>query len=100
MADKITWEYTVLRQLRDRIDPDEWRKWVFGQPVPHDEASCKALKEYDDYCNSYECQGKAAPNTGGNMQRIANKYGTTIENMKQHWHCVDPNMGKNKNPVT
>jgi len=73
--------------------------------VLHDTAACAALKEYDSLAeifdaNNFEQLKTAHGNINGrrlnsfivgsfpNMQRIAEKYNTTIPEMKKHWNCI------------
>lgn len=60
----------------------------------HDNVACKALKEYEEFAIIEE--SKLAPHapspvTYKDMERIALKYGTTIEAMKKHWKCIQQN---------
>ena len=52
------------------------------------------MKEYEEFAIIEE--GKLAPHapspvTYKDMERIALKYGTTIEAMKKHWKCIQQN---------
>lgn len=53
---------------------------VYGKPVEHDIKACNALKEYDNYKGIH---------TSKLINSIAKKYGTTVENMKNHWICIE-----------
>ena len=60
---------------------DEWRRVILGTWVEHDNDSCNALKEYENTVDYVKSPYK-------HMQQIADKYGTTIPKMKEHWRCI------------
>lgn len=89
-----------------RLSEDEFRRLYYGEPQPHNDKACRALKEYerkaqyrDEYMyeqitddkgrkiNGRRLNTKALPPVS--MSEIAAKYGVTIEEMKQHWQCVE-----------
>lgn len=89
-----------------RLSEDEFRRLYYGGPQPHNDKACRALKEYerkaqyrDEYMyeqitddkgrkiNGRRLNTKALPPVS--MSEIAAKYGVTIEEMKQHWRCVE-----------
>lgn len=59
----------------------EFKKEYLGEWITHDENSCNALKEYDRQADYVSSPYKF-------MQEVANKYETTIEDMKKHWRCI------------
>ena len=98
--------YAKLLVSRRSLSEDEFRRLYYGEPVPHNDVACKALKEYeskaqyrDEYMyeqitddkgrkiNGRRLNTKALPPVS--MSEIAAKYGVTIEEMKQHWRCVE-----------
>jgi hypothetical protein len=91
---------------RRSLSDDEFRRQYYGEPLPHNDKACQALKEYerkaqyrDEYMyeqltddkgrkiNGRRLNTKALPPVS--MSEIAAKYGVTIEEMKQHWRCVE-----------
>lgn len=49
--------------------------------VKHDDNSCNALKEYDSLADYVSSPYKF-------MQKVAKKYGTSINEMKKHRKCI------------
>lgn len=76
-----------------------FKNLYLGKPLPHDDNACKALQEYEKDCEPYDSvieYNRRVPfnhriKSGAlpNMQRYADKYNTTIQAMKEHWHCVE-----------
>lgn len=65
-------------QKKSRKLPKEFFKtYVMGVWHEHDEASCTAWKAYDSLPNP----------KFRDMVRIAEEYGTTIQNMREHSRC-------------
>lgn len=62
---------------------DDWKNVILGTWVKHDEISCNALREYDMTVDSLI--GKTPYRY---MEEIAVNHGTTIEEMKKHWKCI------------
>lgn len=79
------------------MEQKEIDRLIYGEPTEHDMAACNALREYDELCKPFDAmqelqrRGEIKHNPAGlpNMNAIARKYNTTIEAMKDHWHCVD-----------
>lgn len=70
-------------------------KEIFNNPPPFDNNAFNALLLYEKKCRFYEygipehlhyCLVKYPK---GLMQDCANKFGTTIKEMKKHWRDVD-----------
>ena len=59
----------------------EFKKYILGEWVKHDDDSCRALREYDNTADF-------VPSPYKHMKEIAEKYGTSVEEMKKHWECI------------
>jgi len=77
------------------IDPHEFEKLYFQAPV-HDFFACAALEAYADARDYRDEKIKEFSKTINPkfippvcIDVIANKYGTTVEEMKQHWKCLE-----------
>lgn len=60
---------------------DEWERVILGTWVEHDDISCNALREYENTVDFVK-----SPYI--HMRHIADKHGTTILKMKEHWKCI------------
>jgi len=60
----------------------QFQKEYLNVPPVHDDKACQALAEYDAMAGD-------AHNTAYLMRQIAEKYDTTIEEMKKHWRCLE-----------
>lgn len=69
----------LKKEVQDGYDKG---RLLYDEPVPHDMNACNALKEYED---AWENPLRSGP--GPNMGRIADKYNTTMEEMKKHYPC-------------
>lgn len=92
---------------RENMSSEEYRRAVMGNPMTHATTACQALHEYEYYANKrdaamYEQIYSEKHRTFMNgrrlntpalppvsMNKIAMKYGVTINEMKQHWCCVE-----------
>lgn len=111
---KIRCNFCIECEFNDKMtdyykewwDEDEFMRLYFGEPIHHNDAACQALKEYESkaqYRDEYmyeqltddkgmkiygrRLNTKALPLVS--MSEIAAKYGVTIDEMKQHWRCVE-----------
>lgn len=73
----------IKKEMKEAYDKG---RLLYGEPVEHDINSCNALKEYE---TAWENPMRLGP--GPNMGRVADKYNTTIEEMKKHHHCHEKN---------
>lgn len=62
----------------------EFEKEYLGVWIPHDDKSCNALRKYDDTVDYI-----IGVSPYKYMQIIAIEHGTTIEDMKKHWRCIE-----------
>lgn len=70
---------------------------LYGELPVHDMNACNALKEYDELCKPWDAMNelqrhseiKRNPVGLPSMSAIARKYFTTIEAMKEHYHCIE-----------
>lgn len=60
----------------------EFKTYIMGEWVKHDEDSCNALREYESTADHVKSPFK-------HMQQIADKYETTIDEMKKHRKCIE-----------
>lgn len=58
----------------------DFKNYYLGEWAKHDDISCNALREYEE--SSFK-------KTARLMQHVAEKHGTTIEEMKKHWGCLE-----------
>jgi hypothetical protein len=85
---------------------DEFMKEYYCEQPPHNNIACQAAKEYENYAQArdeymYEqLDGPRGNKINGrrlntpplkivSMSYYSEKYNVTIEEMKQHWKCVD-----------
>lgn len=88
------------------MNSKQFEREYLNIPVLHDDDACNALAEYDalaekfDRNNFEQLQGRYGNINGRklhnhvvgtfpNMQEIANKYNTTIPEMKKHYRCIE-----------
>lgn len=102
----VSQPFAKLPVSRRSLSESEFMRQYMGEPVSHNDLACQALKEYerkaqfrDEYMyeqltddkgrkiNGRRLNTKALPPVS--MSEIAGKYGITIEEMKQHWRCVE-----------
>lgn len=59
----------------------DFERHYLGIWVTHDENACNALKEYDSGADH-------VPSPLRYMEKVAERHGTTIEEMRKHWKCI------------
>lgn len=76
----------IIRKANNKFKEETKKNlsMLYGEPMQHDTAACEALMEYD---TAWENPLRVGP--GPNMGRIAEKYKTTIEQMKRHYPCIE-----------
>lgn len=96
-------QYKVSRRS---LSEEEFMRQYYVEPTPHNDNACKALKEYerqaqyrDEFMYEQYTDDKGRKINGRrlntkslplvSMSYISEKYGVTIEEMKQHWRCVE-----------
>ena len=73
------------------LSQQEYYNELYNHPIQHDDKACKAAIEYERAARVYDNSrvGVKQPNMGN----YAAQHDTTIEAMKEHWRCVDRELG-------
>ena len=81
----MTSAYVLYLKAKDIPDLNSL---IYGEVFhPHDHVSCQALQDYETDADFYDRTNRPVPR--GLMTEYALRNGTTIDEMKKHWRCIE-----------